>query len=137
MNKSFLKSIVAVIAGLASSAIFSIVTDALLEQTGFMKKERFDDNASWIIVAVILYRTVYNIAGCYLTSRLAPNRPMLHAMIIGVIGFVLTIAGTVAMWDKPPHWYPLTLIILTLPAAWLAGWLAEQKNQQIATIKTK
>lgn len=118
---STLKSIGAILAGFITLVILSIATDMILETTGLMQTNPFDANPWWLIVIVIIYRNVYSTAGCYLAARLAPNKPMRHAMILGSIGFVLTIVGAIAMWDVPPHWYPLTLATLALPSAWLGG----------------
>jgi hypothetical protein len=50
---------------------------------------------------------------------------MKHALIYGVVGVVLTIAGTIATWNQGPefgpHWYPLALIATSMPCAWLGG----------------
>jgi len=46
---------------------------------------------------------------------------MKHAIVLGIIGVVLTNVGLITAWDIPPGWYPVSLIILTLPAAWLGG----------------
>lgn len=124
MKKETLKSIGAVIAGFVLLVILSIIMDGILEKTGVMKIEPFVDNPVWLIAIIILYRTIFNTFGCYLTARLAPNKPMKHAIILGVIGVVLTIVGLVAMWEVPPRWYPISLIVLTLPAAWLGGKIA-------------
>lgn len=124
MKKETLKSIGAVIAGLAALVILSMTTDSILERTGVMKTEPFDENPVWLIAIIIAYRTVFNTLGCYLAARLAPGKPMKHAIILGIICFVLTIAGAIAMWHLPPHWYPISLAILTLPAAWLGGKMA-------------
>jgi hypothetical protein len=94
---------------------------------GVMKTEPFVENPVWLIAIIILYRTIFNTFGCYLTARLAPNKPMKHAIILGIIGVVLTIVGLIAMWDIPPRWYPISLIVLTLPAAWLGGKMAIKK----------
>jgi hypothetical protein len=123
------KSIGAIAAGFVLGMVLSVATDVILEKTGFMKTQPFSDNASWVIVIIILYRTIYNILGCYLAAKLAPGRPMRHAMIIGVIGFVLCIAGAIVMWDVPPRWYSVWLIILVLPAAWLGGRLATNSSK--------
>lgn len=127
MKRQTLKSIGAIIAGFAILVILSIVTDSILEKTGIMKTEPFNENPVWLIAIIILYRTIFNTFGCYLTARLAPNKPMRHAIILGVIGVVLTIVGLIAMWDIPPRWYPISLIVLTLPAAWLGGKMAIKK----------
>lgn len=127
MKKETLKSIGAVIAGFALLVILSIIMDSILEKTGVMKTDPFNENPVWLIAIIILYRTVFNTFGCYLTARLAPNRPLKHAIILGIIGVVLTIVGLIAMWDIPPRWYPISLIVLTLPAAWLGGKMAIKK----------
>lgn len=124
MKKETLKSIGAVIAGFALLVILSIIMDSILEKTGVMKTEPFNENPVWLIAIIILYRTIFNTFGCYLTARLAPNKPMKHAIILGIIGVVLTIVGLIAMWDIPPRWYPISLIVLTLPASWLGGKMA-------------
>lgn len=127
MKKETLKSIGAVIAGFALLVILSMTTDIILEKAGIMKTEPFVENPVWLIAIIILYRTIFNTIGCYLTARLAPNKPMKHAIILGIIGVVLTIVGLIAMWDIPPRWYPISLIVLTLPAAWLGGKMAIKK----------
>lgn len=121
MKKETLKSIGAVIAGFAVLVILSIITDSVLQKTGIMKTEPFAENPVWLIAIIVAYRTIFNTLGCYLTARLSPNKPMKHAIILGIIGVVLTIVGLIVMWDIPPRWYPITLIVLTLPAAWLGG----------------
>lgn len=40
------------------------------------------------------YRLAYGVLGSYIAARLAPDRPMWHAMFLGYLGLVLSIAGT-------------------------------------------
>ncbi|NOU47108.1 MAG: hypothetical protein HOO86_08605 [Bacteroidales bacterium] len=120
MKKTIFKSIGAILAGFVFVVIFSVLTDLTLVKTGFMKQP-FDLNSSWFIIFVIFYRSLFGTTGSYLTARLAPYKPMGHSMIGGSIGFVLSIIGAIAMWNTPPHWYPVSLIITTLPCAWLGG----------------
>ena len=49
--------------------------------------------------------------------------PLLHALIGGAAGFVVSIIGAVATWNRGfgPHWYPLALIVLAIPQAWAGG----------------
>ncbi len=132
MKKETFKSIGAVFAGLAVVFLLSMLTDAVLQKTGIMIMDPFVQNPVWLIVVIILYRTLFNALGCYLAARLAPQNPMKHAMILGIIGVVLTIVGLVAMWEIPPRWYPVSLIVLTLPAAWLGGKMALNNSQRAA-----
>ena len=82
-----LRSIGAILAGFVVIVVLSTGTDFILESTGVFPsfKEQFEQNVypmSMLIVATI-YRIVYSVAGCYVAARLAPNRQMMHAMILG------------------------------------------------------
>ena len=86
-----------------------------------------------LFVLATAYRTVYGVVGGYVTARLAPDRPMRHALIGGVMGLVLGTIGAVATWNHVPslgpHWYPLAIIASAIPCAWLGGKLREIQNQ--------
>jgi hypothetical protein len=51
--------------------------------------------------------------------------PMMHALVLGAIDVVASTAGAIAMWSKlpamGPKWYPLLLVALAAPPAWLGG----------------
>lgn len=125
------KSVIAVTGGLLLTVVLSVVTDAILEKTGAMKTDPFDANPIWLISFIICYRTLYSVAGCYLAAFLAPSKPVRHALILGIIELSLTALGAAAMWDVPPHWYPIMLGILTLPAAYLGGFLAARNSRVV------
>ena len=84
-----------------------------------------------LLLLATIYRTIFGIAGCYLTARLAPDRPMQHALAGGVIGLVLSTVGAAVTWNMGPafgpHWYPLALIATALPFAWVGGKLREMQ----------
>jgi ABC-type xylose transport system permease subunit len=49
---------------------------------------------------------------------------MRHALILGAIGFVVSLAGAITattMVDLGPAWYPIALVLTALPCAWLGG----------------
>ena len=72
------------------------------------------------------YRFVFNVIGCYVAARLAPVKPMWHALFIGWLGLALSLAGAAASWAKPemgPHWYAVAVDLMALPCAWLGGWI--------------
>ena len=124
MNKNTLKSIGAVVAGFVAVVVLSLGTDVVLHATGvFPPWDRRMSDALFLLATV--YRTVYCIAGSYIAARLAPNRPMAHALVLGVVGLVVSAAGAVVTWNKGPafgpHWYPVALIVTAIPCAWLGG----------------
>lgn len=120
MKNQALKSTWAVVAGFIVVVILSTATDFALEKIKLMKQP-FDKNPSWFIVLVILYRCLFGIIGSYITARLAPARPMRLAMIGGVIGFIISIVGVIVMWNTPPHWYGISIVLTALPCAWLGA----------------
>jgi hypothetical protein len=128
MNKQIIKSIGAILAGFALGAILSIATDSILEKSGIMSMENFQDSSFGIIILVIAYRFIFNVTGCYLTAKLAPGNPMKHVIIIGTIGTILSILGAIALWDKAIPFYTITIILISFPSAWLGGKLFLKNN---------
>ena len=131
MTTYVLKSIGAVLLALIVVGVLSHATDFVLEQTGFMKLP-FSDNPLWLMFFVTFYRTVYVVVGGYVAAWLAPSKPMRLVTIYACIGFLLGTAGAVAMWHEPPHWYPVALILLGVPAAWLGGKLRVSRETAVS-----
>ena len=120
--KTILKSIGAVLVGFIVGAVLSIGTDKLLEAIGILPHGNlWVSNA--LIAFVLFYRTVYNILGCYIVARLAPNHALRHALVVGVIGTIISILGAIVTKDMDigPAWYAWTLAALSLPASWVGG----------------
>jgi surface polysaccharide O-acyltransferase-like enzyme len=130
MRRNILRSIAAVVAGLLLIVVLSFATDVVMHATGIYPPW-FQYMSDSLFVLATAYPSLYSVLGCYLTARLAPNRPMLHALILGVIGLILSIAGALATWNKGrefgPKWYPLALVVLTIPLAWVGGKIREMQ----------
>lgn len=118
-----LRRVGAVLAGLVAIFVLSIATDAALHAAGVFPPWEVRMSDALFLLA-LSYRIVYGVAGCYLAARLAPDRPMLHALALGAVGLVFSTAGAVAMWDAGPAWYSLAVIAIALPCAWAGGKLA-------------
>jgi hypothetical protein len=132
------RSIAAIVAGIVVGVALTLATDALLHQVGFYPPLGQTTGDGPLLVAT-LYRIVFAILGAYLIARLAPNRPMLHALISGALGVALSTAGAIATWNHVPslgpHWYPLALIVTALPCAWLGArlYLMRSKREHAAS----
>lgn len=124
---NILKSIGAVLAGPVFIFITHSGTDFILESLGIFTPptQRFD--TTWMVVTALIYRAAFSVAGCYLTAWLAPSKPMLHALILGGIGLVLsTVAAIVTIpMDLGPAWCPIALAVISLPCGRLGGKLRE------------
>jgi hypothetical protein len=125
-----LKSFIAVIVGLTAGTILSVVTDMLLVKSELFDPSGLNHPSHFVITAILLYRFIFNITGCYLTARLAPGKPMQHALVSGTIGFLISITGAVLMWNQAPHYYNIILVLTALPAAWIGGKRYMKKSQR-------
>jgi hypothetical protein len=137
MNKNNFKSIGAVVAGAVASIVLELGADELLRVTGvFPALGSSMSNALFLLAT--LHRTIFGVLGAYITARLAPSRPMAHALILGAIGVAAAILGTVVTWNNGPefgpHWYPVALVLLGMPQSWLGGKLAELQNARKNTV---
>ncbi|QLY31363.1 hypothetical protein [Nocardia huaxiensis] len=119
---NIIKSIGAVVAGFAVTAITSSAVDAVLESSRYLPSGHIYA-ATPVVLSVILYRTILDVLGGYVAARLAPAHPMRHALTLGGLGTVGAVAAAVATWNMEigPHWYALSVAAVGLPAAWLGG----------------
>jgi hypothetical protein len=126
------RSILAVFAGLLAVVVLSIATDEILRAAGIFPpaSQRMPDKLFLLATA---YRTVYGALGGYIAARLAPYRPLSHALVLGSIGFAVALAGFVATREAGPElgprWYSLAIILIALPSAWLGGTIQARKTR--------
>jgi hypothetical protein len=127
-----LQSVGAVLAGVLVLVLLSIGTDIVLSALGVLPTTGKQMSDGLYFLATI-YRTVYAIAGGYVAARLAPDKPVRHAMILGAVGLVASTAGAAVTWNREftvgHEWYPIALIVLSLPPAWIGGKIREMQMQ--------
>ena len=126
-----LRSVGAVFAGLVAIFVLSIGTDAVMHASGiFPPAGQPMANALWLLATG--YRLLISVLGCAIAAWLAPARPMAHAMALGIVGVVLSSIGVAVAVAKGPSlgplWYPLSLVAISLPCAWLGGRLAARRD---------
>ncbi len=129
MNKTTKRSIVAVVVGMLAIIVATTAVDIALHFAGFFPPlgVPLDNRQSLMALS---YRIVISIAGAWLTARLAPARPMKHALILGAIGTVLGAMGAAATVNKGlgPAWYPLSLAVLAVPQCWAGGRIFQARH---------
>jgi|SRR5215211_6619897 len=125
MKKDAFKSIGAVLAGLIAIVVLSNGTDTMLETIGVFppiavqREQGF--GTMWMVMLALVYRSIYIVVGGYVAAALAPNRPIRHAIALGIVGIALGILGAIATWGVTPAWFSISLVILGLPCVWLGG----------------
>ncbi len=124
--RSVLRSAAALLFGMVAVVILSVATDAVLHGLEVFPGEDQPMNDPALNLLALAYRCLYGAAGSWIAARLAPSAPMGHALALGGVGVLLSLAGVIVTWNMGlgPHWYPVALVITALPFAWLGGRLA-------------
>ena len=123
-----IRSIGAIAAGLAFIIVVTTLVDLVLHVAGvYAMNEPLTDK---LAVLATSYRIVISIAGAWLTARLAPQEPMKHALMLGVVGTLLGLVGVVTTWNAGlgPRWYPVALAALAIPQCWAGGRIFEAQS---------
>jgi len=125
------KSIWAVFAGVLVIVVVTTLVDIAMHAIGVFPPMDQPINDALALLATS-YRIVITVGGAWLTARLAPDKPMKHAMILGVVGTVLGIVGVVATWNRGlgPRWYPIALAVLAIPQCWAGGRLYVMRSHE-------
>jgi len=125
-----LRRLGALFAGLLVVVVLSTGTDALLHATGVYPPAGLPMSDALFLLATA-YRLAFGTLGSLVAARLAPVRPMWHAVALGAVGTVLALAGLLATWNAAlgPRWYPVALVVTALPCGWLGGRLAEAASR--------
>jgi hypothetical protein len=129
--KQIIKSIGAVLLGLIATIVLSLGTDVLMHVANIYPPWAQPMNDSQLVLATA-YRSVYAVAGSYISARVASFQPMQHAFALGIVGMLIAIIGAVATWNAGPlfarKWYPISLILISMPCSWLGGKLRVRQS---------
>ena len=129
MNK---KSILAVVSGVLFIIVVTTLVDIVLHATGVFPPTDQPISDALALLATS-YRIVISVGGAWLTARLAPDKPMKHAMSLGYVGVVLGLVGVVTTWNLGlgPRWYPISLVVLAIPQCWAGGKIYEMQSGKL------
>lgn len=119
-KKHVFRSILSIVLGLGISTLLPIVTNQLVRTL-----DAFPQGSSEL---ALVYRSVYIVLGSYITARFAPYASMRHAMILGVIMFLISSIGTYSLifMGVPPIWYAYGIAIIVFPCVWLGSILYQR-----------
>src|SRR5688500_16255110 len=125
------RSIVAIVVGFVLIGAVSVGTHAALSNAipGYANSAGMPSTPQYLMLSLVVIGVIA-VAGCYLTARLAPDRPMRHALILGVLGLLFNIFGTMQTWNAAPVWYHVIALALVMPYAWLGGRIRERQLER-------
>ena len=124
---NILRSVGAVAAGLLTIAVLCVLTDALLVAVHLLPPP--DAHRPYTLAflgVVIVYCAAYTLVGGYVTARLAPTRPVAHAVVLGILGMALSTLGTMNSWQIGNGWNAITLVAEGIPLCWIGALLWTQ-----------
>jgi len=132
MSNSIFKSIGVILLAFAVIALLSMLTDFLLESIGALPNPQKGLFEKWAIFLVLFYRGVYTIFAGFIVAKLAPTKPMLHAIILGIIGTLITViaVSSPSFSEKAPLWFGFTLAAITIPCLWLGVRIKRSWNKK-------
>lgn len=124
-----LRSVLAVVAGFLVIGALAFGTGKLMQTTWPAQHDAAGTPTTTLMMIVqLFYVGVYATFGCWLAARLAPGRPMLHALVLGALGLALNIPSAIVMRDSAPAWYLAAGVVTTMLWAWLGGRIAESRK---------
>lgn len=86
-------------------------------------------NASTLLT-MLAYAAALEVVGGYVTARLAIRRTTLHAVILGLVVFAMTLPVTVLTWRTTPTWYAVWSLALIWPMTILGATIHEMLSKR-------
>lgn len=126
-----MKNFLAVIAGLAFVIILSMGLDAVMHHAGIYPDDPTGmTTGDWVLA--LSYRLLAAVGGGWITARIAESRPAFFAIVLGIIGTIVGLAGLAVTWMARPNlgplWYPILLVVTAIPCTWLGARLLKPRN---------
>jgi hypothetical protein len=133
-----LRSAAAVLAGFFAVFVLSLGTDQMLHVLDVYPPWRQPMYDPALNLLALSYRIVFTVIGGYITARLASHSPMRHALVLGVLGTAVGLAGAIATipMNLGPAWYPIALALTGLPCCWLGGTLLQRSQAKLLAVAT-
>ena len=125
------RSALAIVVGFVLIGALSVGTDLLVMRAmpGSFDASRQTSDPR-VLALILAYVGVFATLGCYVAARLAPSRPMLHAIVLGLLGLAMNVAVSISTWGTHPAWYVLVGLATTMLWAWLGGRLRERELER-------
>ncbi|MBI4418626.1 MAG: hypothetical protein HY563_07605 [Ignavibacteriales bacterium] len=117
--------ILSILAGFITAAALSAAADVVFHLTGIFPPygEPFFDTG--LLILAMAYRVVFQIFGAFVAATIAKDKAKKAVWIIGILGTIFWLGGTIMKPDLAPIWYGLLGAALSIPTALAGGKLYE------------
>lgn len=121
--RSRLRSVATIFFGFVAVVVLSVGTDQILHLLRIYPPWDEPMRDTGLLLLALSYRMIYTVVGGFIAAWLAPEAPMRHAVILGIIGLLPGAGGIAAgaAMDLGPLWYPIALALTGLPCCCLGG----------------
>ena len=122
--------ILSLLAGFIATAALSLATDHVFHVTGIYPpygEPMFDTG---LLLLASAYRVVFQIFGAYLTAMIAKDKANKAVWILGTLGAILWLVGTIVGQELGPLWYGILGAALSIPTTLTGGRLYEYRAKQ-------
>lgn len=129
---NILKSIGVILLGFVINALLSVLTDFLLEKIGILPTPDKGLFETWAILLVLTYRFIYTIFTGFIVAHFAPKKPLLHVLILGLLGTAITALAfsNPQFSQKSPLWFGYVLAAFIIPCLWLGAKIQQKFRNQ-------
>lgn len=121
--------ILAIVAAILINGILAAAIDHVFYTTNVYPPYGEPMHEFSLLLLAYSYRALITVFAAYITAMIAREKAKTAIYFTGILGTLLWLAGSIAMWDYAAAWYNIIGIISALPLA-IAGWkLYEWKTQ--------
>jgi hypothetical protein len=123
------RSILAIVVGFVLTGALNVGTNTVLSRVApdMVPPPGTPNHNTAALLVICAYVALFGVLGCYVTARLAPSRPLLHALIMGGLALAMSIAVTISAWNDAPAWYNIYNLLAVMPYAWIGGTIRERE----------
>ena len=120
MKTKIFQNIKALSIGFLIIIILSFLTDFIINHLNFVRIN-FSTIYTRHLIPTFFFRIIYTIIGGYVTASLVTNRPIIYALLLGLIAIIPNIFHLYMHQNADPTWNHWGTVILTIPSTYLGG----------------
>ena len=123
-----LRLILAIFGGWIIGAALSMGMDYVFHVTNVYPPYGEPMHDDVLLLLAFTYRAVFTIVACYLAAFWARDGAKKAVWVLGILGTLAWLGGSIAMWEFAHPWYNIGGIVTAIPLALIGGKLYERPS---------